>query len=177
MSKESTKAMVPGDIFNAVLMNSSQFNWKLFQTLTEVYSVCLKTLSQNNTESPKNLAELERILRSKIRNVFDTRFRTDDFVNTLADTIATYSDLANITGFGNVYQYLSNLSSLWNNYFVEPIRDAFWRTASEKISELEKYSLFVYRKIAADTYEKKYPKTPLLIVYAFINRMVFQLKV
>ena len=43
-----------------------------------------------------------------------------------------------------MYQYISNNSSVWNNDFVEPVRDMLYRTPSQKICELEKYSLFHY---------------------------------
>lgn len=167
----------PIDILASAFVNSSKFNLEIFQTFSEAYFVYLETVVQNNTEGMKDFAGLERMLRSKTRNLLDTRFRSEDFVNILSEYVASFSKLADISGFGDAYQYSSNLLALWNNYFIEPIRDAFWRTPSEKISELERYSLFVYKKkenradiSSSAATNKKYPKTPLLIVYAFINR-------
>lgn len=91
-------------------------------------------------------------------------------------------ELVKITGLGKIYQYLSNRSSVWNNNFVEPIRDTLYRTPSQKICELEKYSLFRYdnpfvtisqRKnghIQNREHNEKNKSYPLLIIYAFINR-------
>ena len=85
-----------------------------------------------------------------------------------------------LTGFGKIYQHLSNLWSVWDNDFVEPLRDTLWRTPSYKITNLEKYSLFRYYydktrkaikiKIKIKNNDRIHPTTPLLIVYAFINR-------
>jgi hypothetical protein len=62
----------------------------------------------------------------------------------------------------------------WNNNFIEPVRDTFWRTPSHKIAELEKYSLFHYGSISPTGVTSTAAKTSnivsLLIVYAFIKR-------
>jgi polyhydroxyalkanoate synthase len=83
--------------------------------------------------------------------------------------------LAKATDFGKAYQHLSNLWSVWDNDFVEPLRDTLWRTPSYKVTNLEKYSLFRYyngkTRVDKDKDNNRtYPTTPLLIVYAFINR-------
>lgn len=128
--------------------------------------------------------------------MFDERFRHDDFVDALSESVALYSDIAKKTGFGQVYETLSNVISAWNNTVVEPLRDIYWRTPSHKVCTLEKYSLFRYLQQSTDKStslpETKAVKnsgsdlggsghtpvisingtthTPLLIVYAFINR-------
>ena len=65
----------------------------------------------------------------------------------------------------------------WNNKFIEPIRDTLYRTPSEKICEIEKYSLFHYDRppptTATDTggISVSQKNTLLyLVIYAFINR-------
>jgi hypothetical protein len=66
----------------------------------------------------------------------------------------------------------------WNNNFIEPVRDTFWRTPSHKIAELEKYSLFHYGSTTPHycTMIVLVVRLALLllgslsIVYAFINR-------
>ena len=84
------------------------------------------------------------------------------------------SNLAKATGFGKIYQHLSNLWSVWDNDLVEPLRDTLWRTPSYKVTNLEKYSLFRYYSKKAREGDKnndrRQPTIPLLIVYAFINR-------
>ena len=161
------------DTFYSALTNFSRFNEKIFNTFSEAYSVYLKTILEGNNIS-KDLPELEKIVRSRISNIFNLRFREEDFVSTLSDTVASYSALAKSTGFGQVYQSSSIWWANWNNNFIEPIRDTFWRTPSHKIAELEKYSLFHYASArptsAAITPAKTSNIVPLLIVYAFINR-------
>ncbi len=76
--------------------------------------------------------------------IFDKNFRDKRFVDILSDTIASNSDLANVTGMGKIYQMLSNKSAWWNKKFIEPIRDILYRTPSNKICEIDKYSLFHY---------------------------------
>lgn len=142
----------------------------------------------------KDPSEIEKLVRSRISSTFDSEFRKSDFVNILSDTVTSYSDLARIMGFGKSYESFSVLWAKWNNEFVEPVRDLLWRTPSRKVCQIEKYSLFHYQKhlasekgaTAADTTatamdgvggsdtiterNKMDVKTPLLIVYAFINR-------
>jgi class III poly(R)-hydroxyalkanoic acid synthase PhaC subunit len=127
---------------------------------------------QDNTS--KDLAELEKVIRKKIGNKFNTKFRDDNFIATLSNVVASYSNLAKATGFGKIYQHLSNPWSEWDNDFVEPLRDTLWRTPSYKVTNLEKYSLFRYYSKKAREGDKnndrRQPTIPLLIVYAFINR-------
>ena len=114
----------------------------------------------------------EKIIMSRIRIKFDTNFREEGFTRSLSEFIDSYSDLAKITGFGQIYQYISNFTSFWNNAFIEPIRDTASRTPSHKIYSENKYSLFHYDtpNEEIEEKEKKNTKTPILIIYAFINR-------
>ena len=171
---DSRTAIDIRDAFNGVLLNSSRFNWKLYDAFTEAYSAYLNILFKEGNTS-KDLAEFEKIIRKKIGNIFNTKFRDDNFIATLSNVVSSYSNLAKATGFGNTYQHLSNLWSVWDNDFVEPLRDTLWRTPSYKVGNLEKYSLFryYYNKTKGDKDKDNgriHPTTPLLIVYAFINR-------
>lgn len=162
------------DALNGVLLNSSRFNWKLYEAFVEAYSVYLNILFKEGSTA-KDLAEFEKIIRKKIGNIFNTKFRDDNFIVTLSNVVASYSNLAKATGFGKIYQHLSNLWSVWDNDFVEPLRDTLWRTPSHKVSNLEKYSLFRYYDKTREGDKDKdddrtHTRTPLLIVYAFINR-------
>jgi polyhydroxyalkanoate synthase subunit PhaC len=163
------------DAFYSALTNSLRFNEKLFNTFSEAYSVYLKTILEGNNIA-KDLPDLEKIVRSRISNIFNLRFREEGFVSALSDTVASNSALAKSTGFGQAYQNFSIPWSNWNNNFIEPIRDSLWRTSSEKVCEIEKCSLFHYDRITGTTgtgveaITTTASLTPLLIVYAFINR-------
>ena len=128
--------------FARALLNTTQFNIILSNAFADAYPIYLNTISEYN-RSWKDLSELDKILRSRFHEAFDEKFREETFVNTLSDTVASYSQLAKITGLGKMYRHLSNSLSVWNNDFIEPIRDELCRTPSEKVSELEKYSLFI----------------------------------
>src|SRR5215469_7594231 len=161
------------DTYHSLLSNYSRFNGKIFSTFLESYSVYLKTILEGNNIS-NGLPELEKIVKSRISNLFNLRFREEDFVSTLSDTVVSYSALAKSTGFGQLYQESSVWWANWNNNFIEPVRDTFWRTPSHKIAKLEKYSLFRYESAIPTSTTTTAAKTsnivPLLIVYAFINR-------
>src|SRR6266487_2552617 len=159
------------NIFSRAFLLSIQFNIKLCNAFAESYPIYLSTISEYK-KSWKDLSELDKLLRNRFRKVFDEKFREESFVNTLSDTIASYSELAKITGLGKIYQYSSNIFSVWNNNFIEPIRDTLYRTPSHKICELEKYSLFRYDRVTSATLKDSSisTKTPLLMIYAFINR-------
>jgi polyhydroxyalkanoate synthase subunit PhaC len=162
------------DAFSRALLNTTQFNIILSNAFANAYPIYINTISEYN-KSWKNLSELDQILRSRFRKAFDEKFREDNFVNTLSDTVTSYSDLARVTGLGKMYKHLSNKSSAWNNDFIEPIRDSLFRTPSEKICELEKYSLFHYNRMHITDTKKENSfesqnSSPVLIIYAFINR-------
>jgi polyhydroxyalkanoate synthase len=165
------------DTVYAALVHSLRFNEKLFYTFSEIYSAYLKAILEVKNIT-KDLPELEKVVRSTISKEFDSLFREEDFVSTLSDTVASYSELAKSLGLGQAYQNLSFLWANWNNKFIEPIRDTFWRTPSHKVCEVEKYSLFHYNgsKTAitstsgANVNNRISNLAPLLIVYAFINR-------
>jgi polyhydroxyalkanoate synthase subunit PhaC len=166
------------DISNAfarALLNTTQFNMILSNAFVEAYPIYFNAISEYN-KSWKNLSELDEILRSRYRKAFDEKFREENFVNTLSDTITSYSELARVSGLGKMYKHLSNKSSAWNNDFIEPIRDTLFRTPSEKICEIEKYSLFHYNSLSTDADTEKgnsfvsQNNTPVLVIYAFINR-------
>ena len=77
------------------------FNERLFTTFSEAYSLYMKTILEGNNIS-KGLPELEKIVKSRISNLFNVRFREEDFVSTLSDTVASYSTLAKSIGFGQL---------------------------------------------------------------------------
>jgi polyhydroxyalkanoate synthase len=165
------------DTFFRTLISSSRFNETLFSAFSEAYSVFIRTNLEGNNIA-RDSPELENIVRSRIRDVFNVRFREEDFVSALSDTVASYSELAKSTGFGQAYQDFSNLWARWNNNLIEPIRDTLCRSPSQKIAQLEKYSLFRYNRITSTSTggtitasnDKPTNLPPLLIVYAFINR-------
>lgn len=170
-------------------------SWKLYESFSSAYAIYLNTLSHTlPISTAADMSKLEKTVRREMREMFDEKFRHDDFVDALSDSVALYSDIAKKTGFGQVYETLSNVTSVWNNTIVEPLRDTYWRTPSHKVCTIEKYSLFRYLQIADKSPslpEAKAVKNnvlpssnlghtsaipnndthpPLLIVYAFINR-------
>lgn len=122
----------------------------------------------------------EKVIMSRIRNKFDINFREEGFTRSLSEFIDSFSDLAKMTGYGHVYQHISNFTSFWNNTFIEPIRDIALRTPSHRIYSENKYSLFHYdtpneeitgkEKRNTKTPPSNHASIPVLIIYAFINR-------
>jgi hypothetical protein len=98
------------NMYNALpkaLSSSTQFNIELFNAFAEAYRMYLSTISEYN-RSWKGFAELDKILRSRFQKIFDEKFREERFVNSLSDTVASYSELAKITGLGKMYQGIYN---------------------------------------------------------------------
>jgi polyhydroxyalkanoate synthase subunit PhaC len=165
------------DVSNAfarALSNTNRFNITLCDAFADSFSIYFNTISEYN-KSWKDLSELDKILRNRFRKAFDEKFREENFVNALSDTISSYSELASVTGLGEMYRHLSNTMSAWNNDFIEPIRDTLLRTPSEKACEIDKYSLFHYNRPSTAVTEKEnglasQNNTPVLVIYAFINR-------
>src|ERR671931_1371767 len=113
--------------FGDALLSSIQFNTELFNAFAQAYRMYLSTISEYN-KSWKDFAELDKTLRSRFQKIFDEKFREERFVNSLSDTVASYSELAKVTGVGKMYQHISNRMAQWNNDFVESIRDTVYRT-------------------------------------------------
>ncbi len=141
-----------------------EFYGKLAKVFTDVYLFSMDIFF--NYKNWSNLQELELTWLSNCRDIFDSGFREDTFLNSLSNAIDCYSKLAQTTGIGQWYQSISNLTSLWNNFFIEPVRDTMWRTPSHKIHSEGKFALFHYNSEAEGTNSK----IPVLIIYAFINR-------
>jgi poly(3-hydroxyalkanoate) synthetase len=87
---DSSTAIEMRDALNGVLLNSSRFNWKLYEAFAEAYSVYLNILFREGNTS-KDLAELKKIIRKKIGNIFNTKFRDDNFIATLLNVVASYA--------------------------------------------------------------------------------------
>ena len=156
--------------------SSIEFNRELLYAFAEFWRMYLNTISEYN-KSWVDFAELDKTIRSRSHKIFDSKFREERFVKLLSDAVANYSELAKITGIGKMYQLLSNRIAQWNNDFVEPFRDILYRTPSQKICELDKYSLFRYNGLATSRTGTQQVNTqitrtpsPVLVVYAFINR-------
>src|SRR5215212_3725069 len=157
-------------------LSSFEFNRELLYAFAEFWRMYLTTIISEYNKSWKDLSELDKTIRSRSHKIFDSKFREKRFVKLLSDTIANYSELATITGVGKMYQLLSNGIAQWNNDFVEPFRDTLYRTPSQKVCELENYSLFRYNRLSISQTDiqkdsAKVATSPaVLVVYAFINR-------
>lgn len=112
--------------------------------------------------------ELERKMMAKARDIFDSRFREQDFLRSISVVTEAYSRMAKTTAFGQVYQNISNMAAAWNNLLIEPLRDKMFRTPSHKVHTEGSFSLFHYDRMMVEKSETQ--SAPLLVVYAFINR-------
>ncbi len=91
------------NVFFRALSSSKQFNLNLCNAFSQAYPIYLGTIYEYK-KSWKDLSELDKLLRNRFRKVFDEKFREESFVNTLSNAIASYSELAKITGLGKIYQ-------------------------------------------------------------------------
>jgi hypothetical protein len=62
---DTSAAIELRDAWIGILLNSARFNWKLYEAFAEAYSVYLNILFKE-TNSSKDLAEFEKIVRKKI---------------------------------------------------------------------------------------------------------------
>ena len=95
------------NVFTRALSSSMQLNTELCRAFTEASDIYFSEISKYN-KSWHDPFELDKILRGKFRKVFDQKFREEKFVHILSDAVANYSELAEITGTGKMYQHLSN---------------------------------------------------------------------
>ncbi len=160
------------DSFIKFITNTSTFNEKLSNIYIEISLEFMKAIFEGT--SIKDPPELEKIAIHNTNKIFNERLRDEDIVNAISDAISSYSYLAKVLGYGRAYQNFSNLLAVWNNNFLEPIRDYFWRTPSNKIADFGNYSLFHYDRSVYNNSDSISVSptitTPILMVYAFINR-------
>ncbi|MGE5601372.1 MAG: alpha/beta fold hydrolase [Clostridia bacterium] len=141
---------------------------KTASAFTNSYAAMVDIYLQERAST--NSIELERKVMAKARDVFDDKFREQDFLRSVSEVTEAFSRMAKTTGFGHVYQNISNMAAAWNNLLIEPLRDKIFRTPSHKVHTEGSFSLFHYedRMMAVDKSETQ--SAPLLVVYAFINR-------
>ena len=167
----------------------SNLNRSFLEALSVPFTYALKEIREPKKESFTDYHEYQKYeieyykkyekIMAMIRDRFDKNFREGGFTRALSDFVERNSTLAMLTGFGQIYQYASNFTSIWNNAFIEPIRDTLLRTPSHKIYSENKYSLFHYdvpenettiEEEAKEKEGKEKTSAPVLIIYAFINR-------
>ncbi len=135
------------DAFYESIISTSRFNENISIIFLESISEYIKTILESNNIA-KDLQGLEKIVRYRINNIFNVKFRDKSFVDNISDAVTNYSYLTKIMGYGKLYQHFANSWATWNNNFMEPLRDTFWRTSSHKIDHFEKYSLSHYDRTA-----------------------------
>lgn len=155
-------------VFWDTYFSSYSFYFHLASSFSEISSAAAKTLTQDFASS--NVADIEKAM-NKARDGFDAKFRDPAFVKSLADAVNSYARFARVSGIGQAYQNISNITAIWNNTFAEPLRDQLLRTPAHKIHSESGLVLFHYEndRQPVSEYEES-QRSPLLVVYAFINR-------
>lgn len=85
--------------FARALSNTNRFNITLCNAFADSFSIYFNTISEYN-KSWKDLSGLVKILRNRFRKAFDEKFREE---NSLMLSISSYSELASVTGLGDIY--------------------------------------------------------------------------
>jgi phage-related tail protein len=73
------------------LSSSNHLNIRLSNAIAESYLVYLNTVSEFG-KSWSYIYELEKILRSRMRRIIDERFREEDFIGALSDTVTDFQN-------------------------------------------------------------------------------------
>ena len=156
--------------FSDAYFSSYSFYLNLATSFANVSSAAAETFYKDFASS-KAMPAIEKRVMAAAREEFDAKFRNAEFVKLLAEAVNSYAKFAKAAGIGLAYQNISNTAAIWNNTFAEPLRDRLWRTPSHKIHSEDKFTLFHYENDKETIQESgESPKTPLLVVYAFINR-------
>lgn len=151
-------------------LSSSSFYGILATAFANAWQAMSGSVYQDYASSKDNV-EFERKTMARGREELDSRFRGETFIQTLADTVNSYSRFAKASGMGQVYQNTSSIAAIWNNALVEPFRVRIWRTPSQKVYSEDKFALFHYHSdnnVIPDSNGSL--GAPLLVIYAFINR-------
>ena len=136
------------DIYASSLQFYSRLNRSFLDVLFVSFTDAREELRELRKEEAKNekkvySAHYGDYLKYQ-QDKFDINFREEGFTRALCEYIDSYSDIAKMTYAGQIYQHTSNFTSLWNNKFIEPIRDTILRTPSHEINSENRYSLFHY---------------------------------
>jgi polyhydroxyalkanoate synthase subunit PhaC len=167
----AVKALIMTTETSATIANAYSdyilFCSKLVDAFADSYAAMAGVYLQERAST--NSLELERKAMAKARDIFDDKFRDQDFLRSVSELTEAFSRMAKATGFGQIYQNISNMAAAWNNLLIEPLRDKMFRTPSHRVHAEGSFSLFHYdRKMVVDKSEMQ--SAPLLVVYAFINR-------
>jgi P-type Cu2+ transporter len=101
-------------------VESLAFYSRIATAFADAYSGMTDTYLQE--KYTVSIAECEKKMMAKARDAFDSKFRDQDFLKSLAEFTGTYSKIAKTVTLGQLYQNVSNIMALWNNTMLEPLR-------------------------------------------------------
>lgn len=166
LATNHTSMMEFWNLFSNSWFSGYSFYSKLATAIADASLALNRAFGEDYTVSNDRISAEKKGMASA-RDIFENRFTDPEFLKSLAQAVNDYSKWAKVSGYGLMYQNLSNMSSLWNNAFIEPVRDRLERTPSHKIHSEGNFALFHYDRQGS---RGVIQKTPLLVVYAFINR-------
>jgi class III poly(R)-hydroxyalkanoic acid synthase PhaC subunit len=168
LNKAASGGLPPEHIWRAILdaeVSSYTFCSKLAGAVWDATAALNRGLVESYVSSD-DFVTAEKKALALARTVFEDRFDDPEFLASLARAVNDFSKWAKLSGYAILYQTLSSLSSLWNNTYVEPVRDSIGRTPFSKTHSDGNFSLFHYdRQVKSEV-----QRNPILVVYAFINR-------
>jgi len=153
--------------FPNIALSSYTFSKLVVRAMVDAVVALNRTFLESFAASG-NIMTAEKKALASARAVFEDKFDDPEFLKLLARTVNDYSKWAKVSGYGALYQNLLSISSIWDNSFVEPLRDSIDRTPSHIIHSDGNFSLFHYDQQFIE--KGQVQKNPILVVYAFINR-------
>jgi class III poly(R)-hydroxyalkanoic acid synthase PhaC subunit len=116
-----------------------------------------------------SLTDLLNEMRAAFDSTLRNRLNEQIFASRLGAALDSWARVADLFGY---YKFSRNFSDFisYSNRLVEPLRDTFCRTPSEVIEMKGRFNLLHYKSLPKQPQQQILKKTPLLVIYALINR-------
>lgn len=138
-----------------------RYNFAIFEAATRAGDSALKLFSSSSSY----WKEAQNTMRAAFNSALRKRLNEDSFASSLGAALDSWTEMMDVSRY---YQFARNFSDLLSyiSRQFEPLRDSVNRTPSEVIEMRGRFHLLHYKSKVA----RKQNKTPVLVVYALINR-------
>jgi polyhydroxyalkanoate synthase subunit PhaC len=137
-----------------------RYNFAVFEAAARAGDSAMTLLSSRSS----SLQEAQHTMRAAFNSALRKRLNEDSFASSLGVALDSWTEMMDLSGYHHLARSFSDFLSYISRQF-EPLRDSVNRTPSEVIEMKGRFHLHHYKSKVA-----RKQKTPILIVYALINR-------
>ncbi len=137
-----------------------KYNFAIFEAATRAGDCALNLISSSSS----SFDEAQNTMRAAFNSALRNRLNEDSFASSLGAALDSWTEMMDLSRYYHFARRFSDFLSYISRQF-EPLRDSVNRTPSEVIKMKGRFHLLHYKPNVA-----RRQKTPILVVYALINR-------